>query len=285
MDLPPPLTDTSPEGLRAALEADSIGTRVLGADLPNEPHLDADASWAVGGVMDPYTNTVVSARFDPATADRRIAEIVAAYDALPAPFLWWRAPFHTPADLGERLEQAHVYAIGEAPAMTLDLGELGPPPGAAAGLEIRGVADEAGLRAYLAVIDAEPPPDGAPPMFPPEKVERIVSHLVPRLAAEPAPLRVVGWLDGRPVGTARLSLAGGVAGIYSVATLPEARGRGIGAALTHACLATGRELGYRIATLQSSDMGFNIYRRLGFATQFAYAIHVHLPGGARFDAG
>lgn len=279
----PPLVDTSPGGLRAALEADSIATRVLGADLPNQPHLDPDASWAVGAAMDPFVNTVASARFTPETADRRIAEIVGTYDALPAPFIWWRAPFHAPADLGARLEAAHVFAVGDAPAMTLDLRTLGPQPEAAPGFELRGVTDEETLRAYLAILDADPPPAGAPAMFPPEKVEQIVANLVPRLAAEPAPLRVLGLLDGRPVSTSRLSLAGGAAGIYSVATLREARGKGIGAAVTHACLATGRDLGYRIATLQSSDMGLRIYQRLGFVEQFRYAVHVHIPGGARFE--
>ena len=279
----PPLLDTSPEGLRAALEADSIATRVLGSDLPNEPHLDPDASWAVGDAMDPFVNTVASARFSLETANRRIAEIVGAYDALPAPFIWWRAPFHTPADLGARLEAAHVFAVGEAPAMTLDLRALGPRPEVPPGFELRAVTDEETLRAYLAILDADPPPAGAPQLFPPEKVARIVASVVPRLAHEPAPLRVLGLLDGRPVSTSRLSVAGGAAGIYSVATLAEARGKGIGAAITWDCLATGRDLGYRIATLQSSDMGLRIYQRLGFVEQFRYAIHVHIPGGERFE--
>jgi GNAT superfamily N-acetyltransferase len=279
----PPLLDTSPAGLRAAIEADSIGTRVLGTELPNEPHLDPDASWAVGPAMDPYANTVASARFDPETADRRIAEIIAAYDALPSPFLWWRAPFHTPGDLGARLERAHAYAIGDSPAMAMDLGTLGSPPEVTGRFEIRGVTDADGIRAYMSVIGAEPPPDGAPPIFPPEKASRMVDLVTPRLADEPAPLRVLGLLDGRPVATARLSLAGGAAGLYSVATVREARGHGYGGAVSHACLATGYDLGYRVATLQSSEMGFGIYRRLGFVEQFKYKLHVHLPGGARFD--
>ena len=278
----PPLLDTSPEGLRAAIEADSIGTRIRGSDLPGQQHLDADASWTVGAAMDPYANTVASARFDPATADRRIAEIVATYDALPSPFLWWRAPFHAPDDLGARLERAHVYPLGDSPAMAMDLRTLGDAPAVDGRFEVRGVTDADGLRAYIDVLSAEPPEAGAPPMYTPEKVRRVIDAVTPRLALEPAPLRVVGYLDGRPVATARLSLAGGAAGLYAVATLPEARGHGYGAAVSHACLATGRDLGYRIATLQSSDMGFRIYERLGFVVQFTYTLHVHLPGGGRF---
>lgn len=278
----PPLTDTSPDGLRAALDADSVGTRVLGGDLPHEPHVDPDAAWVVGAPMDPYVNTVAYANFAPESADARIAEIVGAYDTLPSAFLWWRAPHHGPSDLGARLERAHVYPIGDSPGMTLDLSLLGSRPETASGFEVRGVVDETGIRDYIAVLAADPPPDGAPPMHTPEKIERTIHYLGPRLAAEPAPLRSVGYVDGQPVATVRLSLAGGVAGIYSVATLADYRGRGFGAAITHDALTTGRDLGYRIATLQSSEMGYAIYRRLGFEEQFRYMLHVHLPGGARF---
>jgi ribosomal protein S18 acetylase RimI-like enzyme len=281
----PPLEDTSPEGLRAAIEADSIGTRVRGGDLPHAAHLDADASWAVGGPMDPYANTVASARFEADTADRRIAEIVAAYDGVPTPFLWWLAPFHTPADLAGRLLEAGVFPVGEAPAMALDLSTLGATGPTPAGFEVRGVTDADGLRAYLDVLAAEPPVAGAPPMFSADQLAWMMEHVVPRLASEPAPLRVVGLLHGRPVAAARLSLAGGAAGIYSIATLPEARGQGIGTAVTHDRLAMGRDLGYRIAALQATDMGFGIYRRLGFSEAFRYQIHLHVPAGVSYAPG
>lgn len=62
-----PLLDTSDEGLRAGIEADSIATRVVNPDQPHETHLDPDVAWVTGAPMDPYTNTVASAGFDPGT--------------------------------------------------------------------------------------------------------------------------------------------------------------------------------------------------------------------------
>jgi predicted acetyltransferase len=56
----------------------------------------------------------------------------------------------------------------------------------------------------------------------------------------------------------------GVAGISSVATVPEARRKGVGSAVTLEPLKEARRLGYRIATLFSSEMAVSMYQKLGF---------------------
>jgi ribosomal protein S18 acetylase RimI-like enzyme len=69
---------------------------------------------------------------------------------------------------------------------------------------------------------------------------------------------------GRPVATSMLYLAGGVAGVYLVATLTGWRSRGIGTAMTEAVLARARQLGYKTAVLYATDIGRPIYARMGF---------------------
>ena len=55
-----------------------------------------------------------------------------------------------------------------------------------------------------------------------------------------------------------------IAGIFDVATPPRFRRRGLASCLTHTAMTLARSLGYSRACLQSSAMGYNIYRRLGF---------------------
>ena len=71
-------------------------------------------------------------------------------------------------------------------------------------------------------------------------------------------------MDGRPVGSAGLSLAGGVAGVHNVATEPGLRRRGIGAAMTFAAMAVAGELGHRMVLLATTRLGRGVYERLGF---------------------
>ncbi|MFG3203874.1 GNAT family N-acetyltransferase [Streptomyces sp. NPDC048192] len=80
----------------------------------------------------------------------------------------------------------------------------------------------------------------------------------------PDAVRLTGYLEDRPVGTALMFAAHDVAGIYVVTTAEAHRRRGVGSALTSAALHAGRERGLRTGTLQASSLGAGVYRRMGF---------------------
>ena len=64
----------------------------------------------------------------------------------------------------------------------------------------------------------------------------------------------------------------GVAGIYWVGSLEQARGKGLGRAITAAATNAGFDLGAEIASLQASPMGKPIYEAMGYETIFSYRL-------------
>ena len=56
----------------------------------------------------------------------------------------------------------------------------------------------------------------------------------------------------------------GDAGIFLVATLPEARGRGLAGGLLAAAMVEARDRGCDISTLQATKMGESVYARVGY---------------------
>lgn len=68
-----------------------------------------------------------------------------------------------------------------------------------------------------------------------------------------------------------------VAGIYDVSTLKDFRGNGLGTAVTAKCMLEAKEKGYEIIILQSSELGHQIYQKLGFKDYFIYERYLLRP--------
>ena len=76
----------------------------------------------------------------------------------------------------------------------------------------------------------------------------------------------LAWKDGVPISKIGLYNGSGSAGIYGVATRPEARGLGIASILMVEAMKAAREMGHKLAVLDSSPLAENLYKRLGFIT-------------------
>ncbi|MFL4469446.1 GNAT family N-acetyltransferase [Tateyamaria armeniaca] len=78
-------------------------------------------------------------------------------------------------------------------------------------------------------------------------------------------LHVLATLDQKPVGCARILIAGDTAKIGRVCVLKEARGSGLGAAIITACLDTARtQPGVTRAMLGAQTHALSFYEKLGF---------------------
>lgn len=169
---------------------------------------------------------------------------------------WWLGPDQHPAQWAPYLQAHGLQFQDSTPGMALALDILPAQERLPAGLEIVVVEDEAALETWMEVFTAGYPI--------PTEMKAPFFDLLSGMGLG-LPLRnYLGYLDGLPVATSNLYLGAGVAGVMFVATLPAARGRGVGAAMTLRPLYEARRLGYHAGILQSSEMGYPVYRRLGF---------------------
>ena len=161
----------------------------------------------------------------------------------------------------ESLLIAHGFTLEDGPSgMSVDLDRLKEGGNLPTGSEIRMVEDAQGVQdCATAMVNGYG--------FPPEWKDNTLAFL--NGLGLDAPFRsYVAYWDGRPVSTAAVFLGREVAGIYNVATVPGARGKGFGAAVTLAPLLDARKKGYRVGTLQASNMGYPVYKEMGFQQDY-----------------
>ena len=277
-----PRTDTTADALRAAIRDDLVTSGVRRRLLAGERVIRTPSLIAyVSDIPSPDANEVVHARFaEGDAADVAIEETIGLFGG--RPLLWWVGPDDEPADLSERLARHGVMFLDEIPGMAMDLGVLtdeAPPDG----LHVTPVLDPVALAAFHAVLS-----HGFPEDFSDEATERAIAAGTLRVAEDTGfrepngtPSRWLGWVGDRPVTTTRLHTAAGVAGIYAVITVGDARRRGYGEAVTRHVLRVAHDAGLRIATLQASTAGRGIYARIGFRELCHYRLHEWQPTADR----
>ncbi len=183
---------------------------------------------------------------DPAELPGALEEIAAEYEraAVRAWTVW--VP-QADTELAGALERAGHAFDGEPRYMGMALSELADP-GPPAGFEIGERPDYAEMARLNELAYGYPPGAYA------------------AVAAAPMPgIRIYfGELEGEPVSTLAVWPYRGDAVVIWVATLPEARGRGIATRLLAHALRAARQDGLRTTTLQSSALGRPVYERLGY---------------------
>lgn len=246
--------------------------RIARGEPDAEQRDEDDLYWLLTGVAHSMGNVVLRAHWqgvDPETLRELIATTLRPFQMREVPMVWYLWPRSHSADLGDHLTASGLTHAGDSPMMALDLTLPLPPAEAPSGVSIERVTDpETYTRWVTVALDGFGFSD---------ETKVILRPMIDRMGYDEQALQYLAWLDGEPVATATLFLGDENAAIFNVTTLPKARGKGVGSAITARCLRDAHDTGCHYALLLSSAMGASMYRHLGFTTQGTVAYYYWLP--------
>ena len=171
-------------------------------------------------------------------------------------------PIVKPSNIGSSIEARGLAGMPGNAAMAIDLNKFKYEGSFPEGLEIKRVYNDTDTRKFWKIYY-----DGYPD-------NRMIADLLCEgtlyvgYDEDCLVKSYLGYYYGKPVATSQLILTGGVAGLFSIVVLPEARGKGIGTTMTIDVMQKAKDLGYKISLLWATKKGITIYKKLGFEEVF-----------------
>lgn len=223
-------------------------------------HDEGDVLWFETPIpVLPY-NTVLKFQVEN-NIDKRVDALVNRFKERNVPQLWIVHPSYRPKDLPERLEKRGLQEIEIAPCMGRGLENLPDMLPLPDGVEIREAVGEQDLMELYGLAAWR---WGVPEEFRPQLSQMIAKF---EIGERTSNARFwLAWKDGVPISKIGLYKGSGSAGIYGVATKPEARGMGLASILMVTAMQAAKDMGYKLAVLDSSPLAEKLYQRLGFTT-------------------
>lgn len=213
-----------------------------------------------------YFNTAIKTNFN-GNAAQRIEEINHYFSARSKSFSWLVTPGSRPQNLGEQILQHGGEFLESLPYMHLYLDDLQRNVLFPSGFHWERVRTPEMLYAWTSIYcQARSYPQATDQLF------EIFSDL--SLEEGAALQLILGYLGKRPVATYSVFLDDEIAGFYSLSTLPEERGQGLGTAISIAAADLALEQGYEAVMLHSEPLSRNLCKRLGFVEVFG-EMHIY----------
>ena len=236
----------------------AIGFRELAEARGDHVHADDDVVLTDRSSASPFGNVAIVRR--PVEAGEWPALAARMHDFFDGrqggPFLVFSA--WPTADL-----RGHRFGlVGHPPLMFRPAGPVDDAP--IPGFEIRPVADEDTATDWESTLVHGYPEPVLQPF--------VAGCFLPEEGlAAPGWRHWVGYLDGAPVATASAYVGGHHVDVEFISTMPAARGKGIGRAVTAAATLAAPD---RPAALISSDLGRTVYERLGYLPLLRFTLWV-----------
>lgn len=219
-----------------------------------------------------FFNGVIDNHISSENAMKKIKENITFFEKRQVPFLWVLGPSSTPKKMGELLIK-NGFIIDKLQGMAYNLKILDTERELLNKVEIIKIESMNALKVWNDIIltGFDFPKEVRSDFF----FEAFSFILLKDRASASA---FLAYYDGNPVASSLVLYKAGVAGIHLVTTLEEARGKGIGTAITLAPLNEAKKLGYETAILHSTEMGLNMYKRMGFKEYCTIELFIWQPG-------
>ncbi len=218
-------------------------------------------------------NIVTRTHLAPTQVTATVEAMTSHFGSLDLPLTWHILPSTQPPNLAEYLEKYDFLLFDEEPHMVIEPAKHVLDLPAIPGFTIELVTDTASLaRWYQATVA------GFFPNTPSLGQLFLDAYTLLGFDTQGPFLHYTGYMHGEPVAASTLLFTEGMAGIYDVCTIPSARGKGFGTAMTLAPLLEARARGYRYVCLQATRMGYPLYERLGFIEQYRERRYLWRPG-------
>lgn len=261
------LRNPAPHALLSAIEGNLIECFLNFGRVPQaELHENDGALWFSTGLPAAPYNVVLRTQWAD-DIDARVGRMLAYYQQRQTPLAWFVTPFTQPASLTHHLA-THGLAVAEKlTGMAVNLDTLPAPALRSPDITIQRVSDEAAMRTFVKLLMHRW-------QLSPALSDTLYAwHSAIAFRPDSPGHYWLAFHNHVPVAKAFLYLGAGVAGIYGVYTLPEARGLGIARAMTLTAYRAARALGCRIGVLDSTEVAVNLYRQIGFVEQCP--IHIY----------
>jgi GNAT superfamily N-acetyltransferase len=205
-----------------------------------------------------FFNGVIDNHISSENPMKKIKENITFFKKRKVPFLWVIGPSSTPKNMGNLLVK-NGFMLEKLQGMVYNLNILSTEREIVNRVEIIKIENMETLKLWNSIILMG---FGFPKEVRSNFFYKAFSSIL--LNNKASASAFLAYYDGNPVASSLVLYKAGVAGIHMITTLEEARGKGIGTAITLAPLNEAKKLGYETAILHSTEMGINMYKQMGF---------------------
>ncbi len=216
----------------------------------------------------PFFNCVIFYDFDPKNLEKQIRDFIKYGRSKKTSLLWLIGPSSKPQSISSLLEENSFKYDDNMISMAIEINDIKDNLKHIDGLEIE-LADsrkklKKWVHACLRGFDENGKNFSSIYEF-----ERSLGY------GKTLPwIRFTGIIDGEAVATSAIFMGSEAAGLDNITTVPDWRKKGVGTSMVTHALKFSQSLGYNIGILQASDMGYNLYHKLGFKKYYEFKEYI-----------